>query len=63
VLLMLPIVSLIRGVPELVVAFVLGATLILLTVKRLKLIGKEEADMLGSIPIPAARRILQFVSA
>jgi O-antigen/teichoic acid export membrane protein len=62
-LLMLPLLSLIRGIPELILAFVFGGTLILLTVKRLKLIGKEEADMLGSIPIPAARRILQFVSA
>ena len=60
---MLPLLSLIRGIPELILAFVFGGTLILLTVKRLKLIGKEEADMLGSIPIPAARRILQFVSA
>lgn len=61
-LLMWPFLSLVRGIPELIIAFVLGGGLILLTVKRLKLIGKDEADVLGSIPIPAARKIVQFVS-
>lgn len=63
VLLMWPFLEHIRGVPELFGAAALGAALVVLSVKRLKLIGKEEADVLASIPIPAARRFIQFVSS
>jgi O-antigen/teichoic acid export membrane protein len=62
ILLMLPLAGLVRGVVELLAAFLIAAFVVALSVKKLKLIGKEESDMLGSIPIPAAGRLLKFMS-
>jgi O-antigen/teichoic acid export membrane protein len=62
ILLLLPFARFVGGVLELIVAFILAAGLVIITAKKLKLIGEEESVMLGSIPIPAARRLLKFLS-
>ena len=60
---MAPFARLVVGVWELAAAAVLAAGVMLLGVKKTKLIGKEEADMLASIPIPAVSKLLKFMSA
>ena len=62
VLIMLPFAGLIRGVLELCLAAVVACALVVFTAKRMKLLGKEELDMLGSVPIPAVNRLLKLVS-
>jgi O-antigen/teichoic acid export membrane protein len=62
VLIMLPLAGLIRGTFELCVALCVSCVLILATAKRIKLLGKEELDMLASVPIPAAHRLLRLIS-
>jgi len=43
-------------------AVIAACALVLVGVKTVKLLGKEERDMLGSVPIPAADRLLRFLS-
>ena len=62
VLIMLPFAGLIRGVLELCLAAVVACALVVFTAKRMKLLGKDELDMLGSVPIPAVNRLLKLVS-
>jgi O-antigen/teichoic acid export membrane protein len=62
VLIMLPFAGLIRGVFELCLAVTVACALVVFTAKRMKLLGKEELDMLGSVPIPAVNRLLKLVS-
>jgi O-antigen/teichoic acid export membrane protein len=59
---LLPFTRFIDGVFELSVALLVACGLILLTAKKLKLLGKEELDMLGAVPIPAAHRLLRLLS-
>ena len=63
VVLMLPFTGLIRGVPELCVALALALVTVVLAAKKMRLIGKRELEMLGSVPIPAVDRLLKFVSS
>ena len=62
VLLLLPFTGLIKGVPGLCAALAVACVLILIAAKKIKLLGKEEQDMLGSVPIPAARRLMKLLS-
>jgi O-antigen/teichoic acid export membrane protein len=62
VLIMLPFAGLIRGVFELCVATCVACALVVFTAKKIRLLGKEELDMLGSVPIPAVNRLLKLVS-
>jgi O-antigen/teichoic acid export membrane protein len=63
VLLMLPFTGLIEGVVELSVAVVLACVVILFSVKKLRIIGRRELDMIGPVPIPAVDKFLRFVSS
>ena len=60
---MVPVTGLIRGVPELCVALALAMVVVVLGAKKLRLIGKRELEMLGSVPIPAVDKLLKFVSS
>ncbi len=62
VLIILPFAGFIRGTFELCVALFIACVLILLTAKRIKLLGKEEFEMLASVPIPAVNRLLRLIS-
>lgn len=61
-LLLAPFTGLIRGVPELCAAILAACVLIALAAKRIKLLGGEELDLLASVPIPAARRLLKLLA-
>ena len=61
VLLLLPFTGLIRDALGLGVAVLAACVLVLVGVKTVKLLGKEERDMLGSVPIPAADRIWKLL--
>jgi hypothetical protein len=52
---------LIRDPLGLGVAVLAACVLVLVGVKTVKLLGKEERDMLGSVPIPAADRIWKLL--
>jgi O-antigen/teichoic acid export membrane protein len=60
-LVLLPFTGLIGGALELCAALLVACIMILITAKKIKLLGKAELDMLGSVPIPAARRLLKLV--
>jgi len=62
VLLLLPFTGLIRDVFGLSAAVAIACVLVLVAAKKIKLLGKEERDMLGSVPIPAAQRLLKLLS-
>jgi O-antigen/teichoic acid export membrane protein len=62
-LLVLPVSRYVRGPVELVVATVLSMVLVMFAAKKIRLIGREEIDMLGSIPIPAVDRLLRFIGS
>lgn len=63
VLLLVPVLRFVNGVPELFAAVVVGVGLIVAAFKWLKVLGKEELDMLAAVPIPLARRFLRFMSS
>jgi O-antigen/teichoic acid export membrane protein len=62
VLLLLPFTGVISNALGLCVALAAACVLVLVGVKTVKLLGKEEQDMLGSVPIPAAGRLLKLLS-
>lgn len=61
-LVVLPFSGLIRGVPELCVALAVACVLILLAAKRIRLLGRDELDLLASVPLPGANRMLRLIS-
>jgi O-antigen/teichoic acid export membrane protein len=62
VLLLLPFTGFINDAFGLAAAVIAACALVLVGVKTVKLLGKEERDMLGSVPIPAADRLWKFLS-
>ncbi len=62
VLLLLPFTGLIKGGLELTIALALCAFVIILSVKKLRLIGPQELDLIGPVPVPAVRKFLDFMS-
>ena len=62
VLLLAPFAGLIQGVVDLCAALCLACVLVLLTARRVKLLGEKELEMLASIPVPAVGRLLRLVS-
>lgn len=63
VLLTLPLVRLVDGLPGLLTAVVTGAVLVVLGFKYMKVIGQEERALLSSVPLPISDRLIKFVSS
>jgi O-antigen/teichoic acid export membrane protein len=63
VLLLIPALRFVDGLLELAVAFALALVLLALSFKLVRVVGVAEREMLGSIPIPLAGRLLKFVSS
>jgi O-antigen/teichoic acid export membrane protein len=51
----------INDVVGLTLAAIASAIVVVIMIRLLKVIGREEADMLGSIPLPAAERLVKFM--
>ena len=63
ILLFLPFTGYVRGVPELLAVGVLSIVMVVLTAKKVRLIGREEYEMLQAVPLPLAHRLLRFMSS
>jgi len=61
ILVFLPFTSWVDGVVELVVVAVVSIGAVVLAAKWTRLIGPEEFELLESVPLPVARRLLEFV--
>ena len=61
-LLILPFAHLIRGIPELVAVSIIAFFVVLVSYKQFRVVGEEERDLLASIPLPAAGRLVKFIS-
>jgi O-antigen/teichoic acid export membrane protein len=62
VLLLLPFAGFINDAFGLAAAVAAACALVLAGAKTVKLIGKEERDMLGSVPIPAVKWLVKMLS-
>jgi len=63
VLLLIPAMRFVTGVVELAAAAVVAAILLVLSFRVARVVGPAEYDILESIPMPGAGRILKFVSS
>ena len=63
VLLLIPFLRFVGGIVELVVVSIVAAVIIVVSYKVAGVLGQEERDMLGTIPIPMADRLLKFMSS
>ncbi len=62
-LLLIPLLRFVDGVVELVVVSILAVVIVVVSYKMARVLGKDERDMLGTIPIPMADRLLKFMSS
>ncbi|NIM19411.1 MAG: oligosaccharide flippase family protein [Candidatus Latescibacteria bacterium] len=61
VLLLFPIVLRVDNIFELAIAVAVGVFILIISFKKLRVLGSEEVDLLGSIPV--ANRVLRFMSS
>jgi O-antigen/teichoic acid export membrane protein len=63
VLLLIPLMRFVNGAASLAAAVVLASTLLLLGFRWARVVGPDEYEVLESIPMPMARRLLSFISS
>jgi O-antigen/teichoic acid export membrane protein len=63
VLLLLPVMRYVSGVVELVAAAVAAALLLIVSFRVARVVGPTEFEILESIPLPGAGRLLKFMSS
>jgi O-antigen/teichoic acid export membrane protein len=63
VALLVPVLGYVNGVFTLAAAFALAAVVLVLSFKLVGVLGEEERDLLSSIPLPMAGRLLKFMSS
>jgi O-antigen/teichoic acid export membrane protein len=63
VVLLVPVLGYVDGVLMLAAAFAFAAIVLVLSFKLVGVLGEEERDLLSSIPLPMAGRLLKFMSS
>ena len=61
--LLYPVVAKVDDILTLLLTILAGVFMLAFSFKRFKVLGKEEVDLLGNIPVPAVRKILRFMSS
>lgn len=63
VLLLVPLLRFVGGPVELALAVIVAGALLVVSFKLTRVVGAAERDLLGSIPLPMAERLLKFMSS